>query len=341
MTSKHVHRKDEHVSLAEKFHHPSTTFAQVRIIHQSLPELSLSQIETTTTFAGKKLAFPVFIEAMTGGSPKTGQFNAQLAKLAAHFHLAMAVGSQSVAFSEPQQAKTFAIVRDENPDGVVIANLGADHSLQDCQTAINMVAADAIQLHVNATQELIMPEGDTEFYWRQNIAQLVTKLDIPVIVKEVGFGMAKETVVDLAKLGVQYVDVSGRGGTNFAMIENFRRSGKELDYLTDWGQTTAESLLELGAVPDAPTAFVSGGIQTPLDAIKSLAMGAEYVGMAGELLHQLISTDYETTEAWLATWLADFKKLLLLTGSSKLADLNRLHLVYTNELLDYKHERNL
>lgn len=341
MTSKHSHRKDEHVSLALKLAKKSTTFDDVRIIHQSLPELGIDDITTNQSFAGKHMAYPIFIEAMTGGSELTRKLNEQLAKLAAHFELPMAVGSQSVALKEPSMVKSFDIVRTNNPDGLVFANMGAGHSIKDFQTAIDMVAADAIQLHVNATQEVIMPEGDTRFLWRESIHQAVNNLGVPVVVKEVGFGMAKETICELRDLGVSYIDVSGRGGTNFAAIENYRRPRKDYGMLTNWGQTTVESLLERAAVPNAPIAFASGGIQTPLDAVKALALGARYVGLAGVILKQLVATDFESTREWLAEWLLAFKKVLLLTGAKNPAGLSRLELVYTTELLAYMKQRKL
>lgn len=341
MTSKHSHRKDEHVSLAVKLANQSTAFADVRIIHQSLPELGLDDIVTEQVFAGKRMAYPILIEAMTGGSEPTGKLNGQLAKLAAIFDLPMAVGSQSVALKEPSLGKTFEIARANNPDGLIFANMGAGHSLDCFQAAIEMVAADAIQLHVNAAQEVVMPEGDTVFKWRDHLSQAVDSLKVPVIVKEVGFGMAKETIADLRDLGVKCIDVSGRGGTNFAEIENYRRSHKDYGMLADWGQTTAESLLERAAVPNAPIAFASGGIQTPLDAIKALALGATYVGLAGTILNQLVTTDFESTRRWLNDWLQAFKKLLLLTGVRKPSDLKQLQLVYTNNLASYMKQRKL
>lgn len=341
MTSQQSHRKDEHVSLAEKFHQSSETssFNQVRILHQSLPELGLSDVDPTTNFAGRKIAYPILIEAMTGGSERTGRLNAQIAQLAAAAHLPMAVGSQSVALKEPELADTFSVVRHHNPDGMVIANIGAGHSVADAQTVVDMISADALQVHINAAQEVIMPEGDREFYWLDQLAAIVAKLDLPVIVKEVGFGMTAKTVQKLMAIGVEYVDLSGRGGTSFAQIENFRRPEKEMAYLDDWGLTTTESLLEMRKLSTRPVIIASGGIQTPLDAIKALALGADVAGMAGEVLHHLITTDYPSTEDWLLHWLQDFKALMLLTGSKTVKDLRKQSMVFSPELESFARQR--
>ncbi|MFC6254475.1 type 2 isopentenyl-diphosphate Delta-isomerase [Secundilactobacillus hailunensis] len=341
MTSQQSHRKDEHVSLAEKFHQPvaDSSFNQVRILHQSLPELGLSDVDTSTIFEGHKLAYPILIEAMTGGSEQTGRLNAQIARLAAATHLPMAVGSQSVALKQPELAPTFSVVRQYNPDGLVIANVGAGHSVADAQAVVEMVAADALQIHINAAQEIIMPEGDREFYWLDQLAAIVAKLDLPVIVKEVGFGMTAKTVQKLMGIGVNNVDLSGRGGTSFAKIENFRRPEKEMAYLDNWGLTTTESLLEMRKLSTRPWIFASGGIKTPLDAIKALALGADAAGMAGEVLHHLITTDYATTEDWLRHWLQGFKQLMLLTGSQTVKDLRKQSMVFSPELESFARQR--
>ncbi|GAW99658.1 type 2 isopentenyl-diphosphate Delta-isomerase [Secundilactobacillus mixtipabuli] len=340
MTSQQSHRKDEHVSLAEKFHQSAnSSFDQVRILHQSLPELALSDVDSMTPFAGKQIAYPVMIEAMTGGSERTGQLNAQLAQLAAITHLPMAVGSQSVALKEPDLAETFSIVRHYNPTGMMIANIGAGHSVDDARKVVEMISADALQVHINAAQEIIMPEGDREFYWLDQLAAIVAKLDIPVIVKEVGFGMTAKTVQKLMSIGVKYVDLSGRGGTSFAKIENFRRPQKEMAYLDDWGLTTTESLLEMRKLSARPVIIASGGIKTPLDAIKALALGADVAGMAGEVLHHLITDDYSVTEDWLIHWLQDFKCLMLLTGSKTVKDLRKQSMVFSPELESFARQR--
>ncbi|MTV81132.1 type 2 isopentenyl-diphosphate Delta-isomerase [Secundilactobacillus folii] len=341
MTSKQSHRKDEHVSLAEKFHQSAemTSFRQVRILHQSLPELALTDIDPTTAFNGQKIPFPLLIEAMTGGSEQTGKLNARLAQLAAATGLPMAVGSQSVALKEPNLATTFSVVRRSDPNGIILANIGAGHGVLDAQAAIEMVQADALQVHINAAQETIMPEGDRNFYWLDQLAEIVAKISVPVVVKEVGFGMTAKTVQKLMAIGVRNVDLSGRGGTSFAKIENFRRPDKEMVYLDDWGLTTPESLLEMRKLATRPTITASGGIKTPLDAIKALAMGADFVGMAGEILHHVLHEDQDTTLEWLNQWLADFKALMLLTGSQTLRDLRKQSLVYSPELEAFARQR--
>lgn len=341
--SRHAHRKDEHLSLAEKFYAAQATsqFDQLRFVHQSLPETAVAAVDLTTHLGALTLPVPIMIEAMTGGSPRTGQVNAQLGTIAAQTGMAVASGSQSIALKDAAAVATFTPLRENNPDGIVFANIGAGHTAHQAQAAVDMLAADALELHVNAAQELVMPEGDRDFTgWLAGIGETVALLDVPVIVKEVGFGMARETLEQLRGVGVQYVDLGGRGGTNFIDIENFRRPNKELAYLDGWGQSTVESLLEARAVPDLAV-IATGGVRTPLDVAKALALGANVVGTAGQVLHSLIKTDAATTTQRLLDWQTQLKTLMTLLGVTDLATLRQQALLYAPVLQAYAQQRHL
>ncbi len=119
------------------------------------------------------------------------------------------------------------------------------------------------------------------------------KSTVPVIVKEVGFGMNREVVAQLYAVGVTAVDVGGFGGTNFAKIENERRK-QLLRFFDGWGTSTATAIAEAkdsGCVVDI---ISSGGIQTSLDIAKSIALGAKAVGIAGYFLKILIKGGIES-----------------------------------------------
>ncbi|MFC6261895.1 type 2 isopentenyl-diphosphate Delta-isomerase [Levilactobacillus fujinensis] len=340
--SRHAHRKDEHLSLAEKFYTPATTsqFDQLRFVHQSLPEMSVADVDLHSHLGPLALPVPLLIEAMTGGSPRTGKVNAALGRIAAATGMPVATGSQSIALQDDDAIATFTPLRENNPDGIVFANMGAGHTVAQAQRVIDMLAADAIEIHVNVAQELVMPEGDREFHWLDSIGEVVAGVNVPVIVKEVGFGMARETLQQLAKIGVQYVDLSGRGGTNFVQIENFRRSEKELSYLDGWGQSTVESLLEARAVPQLQV-VATGGIRQPLDAAKALALGANLVGSAGQILHSLIKTNEETTTTMLLEWQSGLRRIMTLLGCYNLATLKQQRLLLFPELEGYCRQRHL
>ena len=141
------------------------------------------------------------------------QINEKLAIVARETGIAMAVGSTHAALRNPNMIETFSIVRKTNPKGTIFSNVGADVPVDKALQAVELLDAQALQIHVNSPQELVMPEGNREFAsWMSNIESIVKRVDVPVIIKEVGFGMSKETLQALYDIGVNYVDVSGRGG---------------------------------------------------------------------------------------------------------------------------------
>ena len=250
-------------------------------MHHSIPSINVDEVDLTSRTTDFDMTYPIYINAMTGGSEWTKQINEKLAVVARETGLAMAVGSTHAALRNPKMAESFSIARQTNPEGIIFSNVGADVPVDKAVEAVSLLDAQALQIHVNAPQELVMPEGNREFStWLDNVAAIVQRVDVPVIIKEVGFGMSKELYKDLIDVGVTYVDVSGKGGTNFVTIENERRSNKDMDYLANWGQSTVESLLESSAYQDSLNVFASGGVRTPLDVVKSLALGAKAVGMS-------------------------------------------------------------
>lgn len=355
MDFKRIRRKNEHVVLAQRFYktdHARPPFNDVRLIHTGIPEMSVNEADTHVNLAGRTtLQWPFFIEGMTGGGRASKRINSGLAKVAAAHNLAMATGSMSVALTEPHTQDSFKTVRENNPRGNVFANLSADASLDDCLKAVKMIHADAMELHINAAQELIMPEGKRRFDYLDNIEQIVQDLPIPVIVKEVGFGMSRETVELLLQSGVSLIDVGGRGGTNFARIENERNEpGEGLDDLDDWGQTTPESLLEARtAIKNShnlnpgqhPQLIATGGITSPLDVIKAGAMGASACGVAGYFLHILMHDGADALDNEITRWQVEIPRIMTLLGCRRFSELRRVGRVYSPELLNYAQQRHL
>lgn len=333
------HRKDEHVFLAEKFFAPQAKagFDDVRLLHDPLPETAVADVSVTPALFDWE--WPFFINAMTGGSQQTGRYNEQLATIAAHTGLAMATGSQAVALKEPDLASTFQVVRAADPDGFLISNLGANKTPAQAETAIKMLRANALEIHLNAVQELIMPEGDRDFHWLTNLQRIIAASPVPVIVKEVGFGMTKEALVKLRQAGAKYVDVGGKGGTNFAQIEDVRRQDDDYTALADFGQSTVESLLE--AQDSGLTVLATGGVRTPLDVVKALRLGASAVGISGLVLHWLIQEGPAAAEAHLTAWQRQLPALLALLGAKNLTTLRQVPVVFSPALVNYAQQRNL
>lgn len=316
---------------------------EVHLVHQSLPERNFDEIALHTSIAGVALKAPILINAMTGGAPGVGAINRDLATVAAELGLAMAVGSQTAGIREPTVAETYAVVREANPQGVILANLSADASVEQVRQAVAMVRADLLQIHLNAPQELIMAEGDREFRGQlANIGRLVEASPVPIIVKECGFGLSREAAQALYEVGVRAVDVSGRGGTNFAWIEA-NRSGESLDPgLEDWGIPTAVSVVEittLGLI--GMEVMASGGISSGIEATKALALGASAVGVAGAVLKRQQQGGADAVHDYLSQLLLDLRRTLLLCGASSLDEVRQRPVVITGATGQWCHLRGI
>lgn len=339
-----TNRKNEHVSLAEHFYQADndSSFADLQFVHHSFSEMRTNETNLATSFAGLVMAFPFYINAMSGGSKWTKQVNEKLATVARETGLAMATGSVSAALKDPTVSDSFTIVREANPNGLVFANLGAGQTVENAKRAVDLLQADALQIHLNTPQEIVMPEGDRDFSnWLSEIGQIVQQMDVPVIVKEVGFGMSRETLQLLRSIGVKTVDISGKGGTNFAQIENYRRKDYKLDLLEDWGQTTAVSLLEAQPYTSELEILSSGGIRTPLDVVKSLALGAKAAGLSGHILHLVLKEGVDDTIQTIEHWKEQLVSIFTLLGCRVSTDLQQTDIVVTGQTKDWCEARQI
>lgn len=353
------HRKNEHIALATEQYQAQADagFDAVRLMPNALPQIALEEVDASVRVlnvggnsvggnsAGEnnaKWRSPLYINAMTGGSAAAQEINAQLARVAAKTGVAMASGSLSAALRDATLRDTFSVIRSENPHGFVMANVSAGTSSDDALRAVSMLQANALQVHLNAAQELVMPEGDRDFRdWLHNIERIVRACEaerVPVIVKETGCGMTARDVLRLRDVGVRTVDVSGRGGTNFVAIENARRArganvlgarGANMlgnyDYLANWGLTTVESLRDIrnceALKSDPVEIFASGGVRTPLDVVRALALGASAVGVAGEFLHTLVHEGEDALAQQITEWQEQIRVIMALLGCTTVADL--------------------
>ena len=334
LTSQRASRKDEHLELAMRLHGQDRAgaFDDVSFIHHSLPGVSAEQVDIGTTVLGCRWEVPFYINAMTGGTQATAAINAGLAEAAAEAGVAIACGSQHVALRDPERADGFHVIRHRATGAFVLANVGPTVSPQEALQAVEMLEANALQIHLNAAQELVMPEGDRDFTgWSEAIAGIVAAVPVPVVVKEVGFGLSRRTIEALARTGVAAVDVAGAGGTDFIAIENERRPQRDLSYLVGWGQSTALCLLESlsGSEPVSLPVLASGGVRNPLDVVRSLALGACAVGASGHVLRTLIKAGPEALRQELRTWSEHVRTLMTLLGAANVSQLRRTDVLVT------------
>lgn len=341
--NKREQRKNEHVEIAMAQGDATISdFDEIRFVHHSIPSVNVDDIDLTSQLKDFTLDQPLYINAMTGGSEWTKQINEKLAVIARETGIAMAVGSTHAALRNSKMASSFSIVRDTNPNGIIFSNVGADVPVDKAVESVKLLDAQALQVHVNAPQELVMPEGNRTFStWMENLAQIVSRVDVPVIVKEVGFGMSKETIKSLNEIGVRYVDVSGRGGTNFVDIENERRTYKDMDYLGLWGQTTVESLLESASYQQDMDILASGGVRTPLDAVKCLALGASAVGMSRPFLNQVENYGITETLNYTEQFTDHMKKIMTMLDVKTIKDLKQTQMVFSPKLQSWIEQRGL
>lgn len=312
---------------------PAPGWADVHLVHRSLPEQALDQIDLTTAVGGLRFARPVLINAMTGGAHAVAQINRDLALLAAELDLPMAVGSQTAGIREPEVAESYRVVRRAHPTGVILANVGAGASVDDALRAVDMLEANGLQLHLNAPQELVMPEGDRDFRGQlARVETLVRRAGVPVLVKECGFGVSRETARQLYDVGVRAIDVSGRGGTNFAWIEG-QRGGGDLDPgLQAWGIPTAAAVAEVAAL-ELPglDLIASGGITYGSEAATALALGAAAVGVAGAVLRAHQDGGPDQARLYLTGLLADLARAMLLSGAPNIRAMQARPVVITGQ----------
>ena len=336
-------RKWDHITFAvENNQKSSDTFADIQFVHQSLPDSCVDEITIDHRIGELYLSSPIFINAMTGGGgDKTYDINKELATIAKSTGLAMAVGSQMAAIKDEQQKYTYQVVRAENPNGVILANLGSEATVEQAERAVDMLEANALQLHLNVIQELTMPEGDRDFTGAlTRIEKIVGALPVPVIVKEVGFGMSSETVASLLSVGVEIVDIGGAGGTNFATIENKRRE-RELSFFEDWGIPTAAAIVEGVTASPAVSIIGSGGIRSGLDAAKALALGADGVGMAGSFLRILLEKGSEELLREIENIHSELVLVMTALGASTIPQLQQSPLIISGRTYHWLQQRGI
>ncbi|MCC6179356.1 MAG: type 2 isopentenyl-diphosphate Delta-isomerase [Chloroflexi bacterium] len=268
-------------------------FNDFQFVHHALPDIDYADVNPSTEMFGRRLGAPILISCMTGGTEEAEQLNLALARVAQAFSLPMGLGSGRVLLEHPEALPSFG-VRRVAPDVLLFANIGAVQlnrgvSVDDCRRIVDRIGADALVLHLNPLQEALQPEGDTCFRGLlDRIAALCQGLDVPVVVKEVGWGIAPDVVRMLVEAGVAAVDVAGAGGTSWSEVERHRMPADWRAHVAaafaGWGMPTADALRAAHRVIGPARLIASGGIHDGIDVAKALALGADLVGLAGPFL---------------------------------------------------------
>ena len=338
-----AHRKNEHLYYSLKKKPARADFKDISFIHNCLPNIALDQVSLKTEYMGRTHRSPLFINAITGGSRRASKINSALAEVARICNIPIAVGSQMAALEDAGHTGSFTIVRKNNPGGEVWANLGTYASPEMANRAVKMLNAEALQIHMNVPQELVMSNGDRDFrgMW-DRISDIVKNSEVPVIAKEVGFGIAREQAETLLEAGVQAIDIGGKGGTNFIAIEG-SRSGKHIpENFLEWGIPTAISLIETAdAVKGRIDIFASGGMNDALDIARALSLGAKAVGLAAMPLRILVKHGRRALVKKIFKLENELKYIMMMTGSASITDLQKVPLVITGLTSEWLEKRGI
>ncbi len=342
-------RKAEHVSIAlgQDVSAPQhANWSDIQFVHQALPEVDLDEIDTSVSFLGRTLRYPIFMSSLTGGHPDVTSINRNLARAAERYGLALGVGSQRAAIVNPDVASTYAVTRDYAPNAFLIANIGAPQlivqprhpafTLEQVQQAIDMIGANALAVHMNSLQEAAQPEGDRRAVGEAAALKVLTgQVAVPVIAKETGAGVCREQALLLRSCGVAAIDVGGAGGSSMSAMEA-ARSRSRGDERTmnigllyrDWGIATPIAVVEAG-VARLPL-ISTGGVRSGLDIARALALGATLVGMGFPFL-KAASESYEAVCELLETVVAEMKVAMQLSGAANIGQLREVDVVVTGE----------
>jgi isopentenyl-diphosphate delta-isomerase len=327
-------RKSEHLRIAAGpgvEHTGATGLSAVRLRHRALPERDLAVVSLETELLGRRLAAPLVISAMTGGTADAADINAALAGAAADHGVALVLGSGRRLIDDPRLLATYRRAGAARPP-LLLANLGAAQvrgpgGPDRAERLLELLDADGLSIHLNPLQEAVQPEGEPDFSGvLDGIAAVVQRIaPVPVLVKEVGFGLDRDDVAALAGAGVAAIDVAGAGGTNWASVEGRRdpHAGAVAAAFADWGVPTATALIEaVAAAPGLPL-IASGGLRDGADAAKCLALGATAAGLARPLL--IAAREGRAGEA-LATLVTQLRIAVWAAGAPSAAALGAEHL---------------
>jgi isopentenyl-diphosphate delta-isomerase len=336
-------RKADHIELCATgdvgFHQKTTLFEHVDLVHDSLPELALDEIDLSVTILGKKLRAPLVISAMTGGTERARDINKQLASIAEERGYGFGLGSQR-AMLRGDRDETY-VVRDVAPTTLILGNIGAVQARELSTDAVNdligRVGADALCIHLNPAQEIVQAGGDRYFAGALGaIERLAEELPVPVVAKETGCGIGPRTAKRIARAGVKHVDVSGAGGTSWVAVETERAApgARSLGLaLREWGVPTAAAVLIARKTrPRFETIIATGGVKTGLEAAKAIALGANAAGIARPVLQALVAGGREGALAFLDQVEAELRAVMLLVGAGSVRSLRKAQVLLSGDL---------
>jgi isopentenyl-diphosphate delta-isomerase len=337
-------RKREHLKLCltddVQFKSKTNGFDKYDFMHYALTEVEIDKINFEIKLFKKKINYPFLISCMTGGTSEAENINAKLAIAAEELKIPIGVGSQRQALESNKYSDSYKAIRKNAPTVPIFGNIGAAQivklkKLNTVQSLIDQIEADAMVIHLNPLQELLQKEGEPNFKrLLTKIKELVKILNVPIIVKEVGSGISGLAANRLLEIGVKGIDVAGAGGTSWAGVEMLRNKSQKEVELWEWGLPTSHCIKEVYKLKKSYKFVLigSGGINSPIDAVKALALGADIVASARIILQTLNKEGVEGVKNLIESWFEFIKSIMFLTGSQSISDLQKNKLILKEKL---------
>ena len=326
-------RKGEHVDVVlrkDVQYDFKSGLDSVRFEHCALPDFDISATKVSREFLGRKLALPFIVAAITGGYSEAKKINSELALACEEKGCAFGLGSQRAMIEDPSLASTYC-VKKEAPGVFLCGNIGAYQlaqyhkagQLSKVESAIEKVEADALCVHLNALQECTQPEGDRN--WSGTTAAIKAaceKISVPIIAKETGAGISGKVAVELERLGVKAIDVSGAGGTSWSAVELERTKDRKdsLPEFRNWGLPTKDALEQCSKATHLPL-IATGGIRSGLDVAKAIRLGATLGGAAYPFLMAQQDGGQRAAALEISRWERGLRTALFLCGCKNLEEL--------------------
>lgn len=337
-------RKKEHIELCltdeVSFKNKTNGFDNYDFIHCATTEVDLNEIDFRTEFLKKNISFPFLISCMTGGTEEAENINLRLAKVASELNIPIGVGSQRHSLDDEKYNRTYKVIRENAKSVPILGNIGAaqivqlkDYSI--VQRLVDLVEADAMVIHLNPLQELLQKEGEPYFKGLlSSIYNLKQKLNVPIIIKEVGAGISIDSAKNLLDIGVAGIDVAGAGGTSWASVEILRNNEKKNNQFWDWGLPTSYCIKNIKSLKENYhfTLIGSGGINNAFNNAKAFALGADLTASARIILQTLINAGSTGVIKLITDWFEILKKIMFLTGSNNLNELRDNKIIKKEDL---------
>lgn len=337
-------RKKEHIDLCltgkVEFKDKTNGFEKYDFKHFALTEVDLNKISFKTNFFKKKINFPFLISCMTGGTSEAENINSRLAEVANHLNIILGVGSQRQALENKNFHKSYGVIRKKAPKIPILGNIGAAQfvklkSTDQIKNLVDMIQADAMVVHLNPLQELLQPEGELELAGlSKQFERMVKEIKVPVIVKEVGAGISKDSAKMLLEAGVKGIDVAGSGGTSWAGVEILRSKRQIDEVFWDWGLPTSYCINQVYSLKKKFDFILigSGGINSAMEMAKAFTLGSDITASARIILKSLINHGEENVILMINEWFNVLKKIMFLTGSKNIVELRKNKIIRRAEL---------